>query len=107
MFWSNFHSDGFLEGFDDKENNVVGHLPKGKSGKYAKTIFYFLRSDPLNSSFVKVTGKAMNMGDDKGMQIPCLLEFSGNGESIQLLKNCFVHSFIFTNKDYFSSIKSV
>ena len=71
---------------DDKENNVVGHLPKGQSGKYAKTIFYFLRSDPLNSCFVKVTGKAINMGDDKGMRIPCLLEFSGNGESIQLLK---------------------
>ena len=71
---------------DDKENNVVGHLPKGQSGKYAKTIFYFLSSDPLNSCFVKVTGKAINMGDDKGMRIPCLLEFSGNGESIQLLK---------------------
>ena len=25
----------------DNENNVISHLPKGKSGKYAKTIFYF------------------------------------------------------------------
>ena len=24
-----------------KENRIVGHLPLGKSGKFAKTIFYF------------------------------------------------------------------
>ena len=28
----------------DSDNTVVGHLRKGKSGKYAKTIFYFLIS---------------------------------------------------------------
>ena len=28
-----------------KENKIVGHLPLGKSGKFAKTIFYFLRTD--------------------------------------------------------------
>ena len=32
----------------DNENNIIRHLPKEKSGKYAKTIFYFLRSDPFN-----------------------------------------------------------
>ena len=26
----------------DNENNVIGHLSKGKGGKYPKTIFYFL-----------------------------------------------------------------
>ena len=38
----------------DNENNVNGHLPKGKSGKYAKTIFYFLKTDSLNICHVKL-----------------------------------------------------
>ena len=29
----------------DTCNLIVGHLPLGKSGKFAKTVFYFLRSD--------------------------------------------------------------
>ena len=32
----------------DNYNNVIGHLRKGKSGKYAKTIFYFLKTNSLN-----------------------------------------------------------
>ena len=31
--------------FVKKENEIVGHLPLGKSSKFAKTIFYFLRAD--------------------------------------------------------------
>ena len=30
----------------DNGNNIIGHLAKVKSGKYAKKMFYFLRSDP-------------------------------------------------------------
>ena len=29
-----------------KDEVVVGHLPLGGNGKFAKTIFYFLRADP-------------------------------------------------------------
>ena len=29
-----------------KDGKIVGHLKKGNSGRYAKTFFYFLRSDP-------------------------------------------------------------
>ena len=29
-----------------KNQNVVWHLKKGKTGRFAKTLFYFLRSDP-------------------------------------------------------------
>ena len=72
----------------DSDNTAVavGRLPKGKSGKYAKTIFYFLRSDPLNNCCVKITGKAVNLGDDMGMRIPCLLQFTGNRQMIILLQ---------------------
>ena len=38
----------------DNENNVIGHLPKGKSGKYAKTIFHFLKTDPLKIVTLKL-----------------------------------------------------
>ena len=43
-----------------KENKIVGHLPLGKSGKFAKTIFYFLRADKLSSCKITVTGKPVN-----------------------------------------------
>lgn len=49
----------------DEKENVVGHLPKGTSGKYAKTIFYFVKLDPLNICIAKVTEKAINLGHDK------------------------------------------
>ena len=70
----------------DKEKSVIGHLPKGTSGKYAKTIFYFLRNDSVNVCKVKVTGKAVNLGDDKGMRISCVLQLTGNSQMVSLLK---------------------
>ena len=39
--------DKYAVAVADNENNVIGHLPKGKKGKYGKTIFYFLKTDPL------------------------------------------------------------
>ena len=48
----------------NNENDVIGHLPKGKSEKYAKTIFFFLKTDPLKICHVKTTGKAANLGDN-------------------------------------------
>ena len=70
----------------DNESNVIGHLPKWKSGKYAKTIFYFLKTDPWNICRVKITGKAVNLGDNKGMRIPCLLQFTGNCKMMNILQ---------------------
>ena len=40
--------DKYAVAIADNENNIIGHLSNGKSGKYVKTIFYFLRSDTLN-----------------------------------------------------------
>ena len=58
---------------------VVGHLMKEwGSSKFAKTIFYFLRSDDLNSCTAVVTGRAVNKKDGKGIQIPCKLTLSGS-----------------------------
>ena len=70
----------------DNENNVIGHLPKGKSGKYVKTIFYFLKTDPLNICDVKITEKAVNLGDNKRMRIPGLLQYTGNCKMMDILQ---------------------
>ena len=43
------------------DGEVVGHLMKGKSGRFAKTIFYFLRADEKNDCTVVVTGKAITV----------------------------------------------
>ena len=70
----------------NNENNVIGHLPKEKCGKFAKTIFYFLKTDPLNICHVKSAGKALNLGDNKRMRIPCLLQFTGNCKMMNILE---------------------
>ena len=49
-------------------------------------IFYFLKSEMLCTSKVKVTGKRTNFGGDKGLRIPSLLQFPGWKEDIELLK---------------------
>ena len=46
---------------------IVRHLKKGTSGRFAKTICYFLRSDAHSSAWAKVTGKRCNLGDGEGM----------------------------------------
>ena len=58
----------------------------GKSGKFAKTIFYFLKANQLNSCNVIVRGKAVNEGDGKGMKVPCRLLFSAEERFINVLQ---------------------
>ena len=62
---------------------IVGHLKKGTSGRFPKTIFYFLHRDVYSSAWGKVTGKRCNLGDGEGIQVPCKLnlnmtQFIGN-----------------------------
>ena len=70
----------------DNENNVIGQLPKEKSGKYAKTIFYFLKTNPLNIYHAKVTGKTVNLGNNKGMRTLCLPQFTGSCKMMNILQ---------------------
>ena len=60
-----------------KDDKVVGHLPLGENGKFAKTVFYFLPADPYGECNITVTGKAVNLGDGDGMQVSCILHLSG------------------------------
>ena len=65
---------------------IVGHLKKGTSGRFAKTIFYFLRNDAYSRAWAKVTGKRCNHGDGKGIQVPCKLSLSGQSKFVSLLR---------------------
>ena len=69
-----------------KNNVVVGHLPLGCSGEFAKIIFYFLRADECSECKVIVTGKPVNRRDGDGMQVPCFLKFHGQKSLIGILK---------------------
>ena len=46
-----------------KDARVIGHLKKGKTGQYAKTVIYFLRANPMNTASITVTGKRVKFGD--------------------------------------------
>ena len=61
------------------ENNIatVGHLPKGKTDRFCKTVFYFLKIENTSCKVVITSPKAVNLGDGLGMRIPCKLIFRG------------------------------
>ena len=69
----------------EKNGNVVGHLPKGKYGRFSKTIFFFLRADEYGSCKVRINkSKAINHGD--GIEIECALEFIRQKRFIDISK---------------------
>ena len=40
----------------------------------------------MNSASITVTGKRVNYGDGKGLQIPCTIFFKGEEKYIEVLK---------------------
>ena len=68
------------------ENEIVGHLPLGKDGKFAKTVFYFLRADEYGSCNVLIKGKPVNLGDGDEMHVSCTLNFVGQKKFICILQ---------------------
>ena len=68
---------------------MAAHLKKGKSGCFAKTTFYYLRSHPQANCTAKVTGKRFNLGDGEGLQVPSILQFTGARKFISVLKEQF------------------
>ena len=70
----------------EKDKKVVGHLKKGESEKFAKIIFYFLRSDPYSSCTATISGKRCNLKDGEGLQVPCKLDMTGKQQFVNTLK---------------------
>ena len=69
------------------DGTVVGHLMHGSSGRFAKVIFYFLQANPSNTCTAVITGKPVNLGKGKGMQVPCTLKFDGSRQILHTLQN--------------------
>ena len=44
------------------KNKNIGHLPLGKTGRFSKTIFYFLKCEYIDCKVKIVDGKAVNLG---------------------------------------------
>ena len=59
---------------------------KAKSGKFAKTVFFFLRIDKINSATVKITGKTVNKGKRMRMEVPCSITLTGSKPMLDKLK---------------------
>ena len=68
-----------------KNNVIVGYLPLGKDGRFAKMIFHFIRANRDAECKVIITGKEVNLGDGEGMQVPYLLKISGTKNMLQIL----------------------
>jgi len=91
------HLDAFMEQnnsmdkyavatFQKGKKQVVGHLPLGKSGKFAKTIFYFLKASKDNKCHVEIVSKVVNQNDGLGMKVPSRLIFTAEEKYIKILK---------------------
>ena len=66
---------------------MVGHLKRGKRGCFAKTIFSFIEADQHSSCSVIIKAdKAVNFGDEEGMQVPCMPRISGQEKFVNILK---------------------
>ena len=79
-----------------RDGIVIGHLPLGKSGKFAKTVFYFFKSDKNHYCRITVTGKATNASYALGMKVQCQLYFLAKEEFIIIFQeklNKFLQSF--------------
>ena len=51
-----------------KDARMIGHLKKGKAGRYAKIVSYFQGINPMNTASINVTGKRINFRDGQGLQ---------------------------------------
>ena len=69
-----------------KKKKLVGRLAKGKTGRFAKTIFYFLKSCDDNYCYVKATGKAINERNGMVMKVPCKLLISAEEKFLRIFR---------------------
>ena len=67
-----------------KHARVIGHLKKGKTGRYTKTVLYFLRANPMNTASITVTGKKFDFGGTQELQIPSIILFKVEEKYIEV-----------------------
>ena len=69
-----------------EEKKDIGQLPLGKSGKFEKTIFSFLKAAKENRCQIIIYGKAVNQNDGLVMKIPSRLLLAAEEKFINILK---------------------
>ena len=72
--------------FQEGKKRVIGHLPLGKSGKFAKTIFDFLKAAKENRCQIIIHGKAVNQNYGLGIKVSSGLLFTAKEKFIDILK---------------------
>ena len=70
-----------------RNGEIVGHIQKGIAGNFAKNIFYFLRADKMSECYAIVSGNPVNLGDQKGMRVPCIFRLTGQPSFIEKMKS--------------------
>ena len=68
------------------KKKVIDHLPLGKSGKFAKTSFYFLKAGKENRYKIMTHCKAANQNDGLEMKVPSRWLFTAEEKFIDVLK---------------------
>ena len=53
-----------------KSGKFVGHLKKGTTGRFAKTISFFLKGDLYSKVKTITYGRRCNLGHGEGLQVP-------------------------------------
>ena len=49
------------------KNKFIGHIPLGKTGRFSKTVFNFLKCEYNDCKVKIVDGKAVNLGNGVGI----------------------------------------
>ena len=70
----------------EKDKKAIYICRKENLGKFAKIIFFFLRSDPYSSCIATISGKRCNLKDGEGLQVPCKLDMTGQQQYVNILK---------------------
>ena len=68
-----------------KSGKLVDHLKKEATGRFAKTIFFFLKGDSYLEAKTITSGQSCNPGDGGDLQVPCKLKLVGHKKFIDLL----------------------
>ena len=73
-------------GSSNERKKVVGHFPKGKTGRIWKTIYFLLNANYNKICNVEVADvRAVNLANGKSIKIPCTLLFAGQSVYIDIL----------------------
>ena len=73
--------------FIRKSGKIAGHLKKEATGRFAKTIFFFLKGDAYSKAKTIISGRRFNLGDGESLQVTCKVKLVGQGKFINLLQD--------------------